>query len=362
MPTRFLLGLAASLLLLASGCKEPDGASGGTSGAALYAYDSSSSVVFVWSDLSALYDGTATSVAPTKQISSSVFTSKIASLAWGGLCFDAQKGFLYLVSETGDIVRVNNIRSQSGVVATSDVVSFSLANAGRLASSTFGQAALDAQNDRLFITENGTSGTQIWVVNNASSQFQSASIALQALQMTGDTGGTGVAASAGSVYAFMLDGNTVGTVIAYSGPRLRKGTSSAFTDANTIIGPSTLFGKYGSLTLDTGNGYLFVARHIVDAGGVSTAPIQVFTTGMFGQAHDQAPIATLGSATDQTNLRVIAHAGTKDWLVGLKGTGTTASGSIYIWKSPMGGTAAKTINASPITSLFKGLAVDGNAS
>ena len=361
MPNRFLLGLAASLLLLLSGCKDPNASSGGTSGAALYAYDSNSSVVFVWSDLSALYDGPAAPVAPTKQISSSVFSSKIASLAWGGLCFDAQKGYLYLVSEAGDIVRVSNIRSQSGVVATSDVVSFSLSNTGRLATSTFGQAALDAQNDRLFITENGTSGTQIWVVNNVS-QFQPDPIALQALQMTGDTGGTGVAASAGSVYAFMLDGNTVGNVIAYSGPRLRKGTSSAFTDANTLIGSTTLIGKYGSLALDTGNGYLFVARHNVDAGGASTAPIQVFTTGMFGQAHDQAPTATLGSPTDQNSLRVIAHAGTKDWLVGLKGNGTTAYDTIYIWKSPIGGTAAKAISASPITSLFKGLAVDGNAS
>jgi len=361
MPTRFLLGLGASLLLLLSGCKEPDGASGGTSGAALYAYDGSSSTVFVWSDLSTLYTATTATVAPTKQISSSVFSSKIASLAWGGLCLDAQKGFLYLVSETGDIVRVSNIRSQSGTVASLDVVSFSLSNTGRLTSSTFGQAALDAQNDRLFITENGSSGTQIWVVNGASSQVQSASVTLQALQMSGDTGGTGVAAASGSVYAYLQDGNTVGTVVTYSGPRLRKGTASAFTDASTLIGSLTLLGKYGSLALDTGNGNLFVARHNVDAGA-STAPIQVFTTGVFGQAYNQAPTTTLGSPTDQNNLRVIAHAGTKDWLVGLKGNGTTAYGTIWIWKSPLGGTAAKAISASPATALFKGLAVDGNAS
>ncbi len=361
MPTRFLLGLAASLLLLLSGCKDPNGSSGGTSGAALYAYDSSSSAVFVWSDLNTLYTSTAASVAPTKQISSSVFSSKIASLAWGGLCLDAQKGFLYLVSETGDIVRVSNIRSQSGTVASLDVVSFGLSNTGRLASSTFGQAALDAQNDRIFITENGSSGTQIWVVNNASTQFQGASIALQALHFTGDTGGTGVAAASGSVYAFLLDGNTVGTRATYSGPRLRKGTPSAFTDAQTLIGSSTLIGKYGSLALDTGNGYLFVGRHNADAGA-STAPIQVFTTGMFGQSYNQAPTTTLGSATDQNHLRILAHAGTKDWLVGLKGDGAVGYGLIWIWKSPIGGTAAKAITASPATSVFKGLAVDGNAS
>jgi hypothetical protein len=361
MTLRSLSGLAAAILLLFSGCKDPNGATGGTTGAALYAYDNTTATVFVWTDVSALYDGTTTTVAPTKQITSSVFSSKVANLTWGGLCLDSQYGYLYLVSETGDIVRVTNFRSQSGVVASSDVVTFSLSNTGRLSGSTFGQASLDPQNNTLYITENSSSGTQIWVVANASGQYQGASIALQALQATGDTGGTGVAAASGSVYAFMANGNDIGTLISYSGPRLRKGTSSAFTDANTLIGSTTLIGKYGSLALDTGNGYLYVARHNTDAVA-STAPIQVFTTGMFGQAYNQAPTTTLGSATDQTDLRVIAHAGTKDWLVGLRGNGTTSYGTIWVWKSPLGGTAAKTITASPSTSLFKGVAVDGNAS
>lgn len=361
MTRRLVLGLLAPLLLLTMACKEPDGSSGGTAGVALYAYDSATSAVFVWTDLSAAYDSTSATTAASKTITSSVFGSKIASLAWGGLCLDRQNGYLYLVSDTGNIVRVRNIRSQSGDVASSDVVSFSLASTGRLSSSTFGQASLDPQTDTLYITETGTSGTQIWVVNNASTQMQSATIALTALSVSGDTGGTGVAAGSGAVYAFMLSGDTVGTVTTYSGPRLRKGTSTGFTDANTIIGSSTLIGQYGSLALDTGNNHLFVARHNTDAG-VSTAPIQVFTTGMFGQAYNQAPTATLGSATDQPDLRVIAHAGTKDWLVGLRGNGTTSYATFYLWKSPMGGTAAKVIAASPGTSLFKGVALDGNAS
>ena len=58
--------------------------------------------------------------------------------------------------------------AQSGDVASSEVVSFSLASTGRLSSSTFGQASLDPQTDTLYITENGSSGTQIWVVTNAS--------------------------------------------------------------------------------------------------------------------------------------------------------------------------------------------------
>ncbi len=359
MTSRIILGLVASLLLLSTACKEAE-KTGGTDGAALYAYDATTTSVFVWTDLSALYGSATTTVAPTKTISSSVFSSKLASLAWGGLCFDRVKGMLYLVSDTGDIVRVNSIRSQSGVVASTDVVSFSLSSTGRLATSTFSQVALDVQNDTLYITENGTSGTQIWVVSGASTQLQSASVALQALQVSGDSGGTGVAAASGSVYGFMLDGDTVGGVEIYSGPRLRKGTASGFTAANTIIGSATLLGKYGSLALDTGNGYLFVARHNTDAGA-ATAPIEVFTTGAFG-VHNQAPSKTLGSTTGQADLRVIAHAGTKDWLVGLRGNSATAYGTIFVWKSPVGGTAAVAIAASPTTSVFKGVAVDGNAS
>ena len=360
MRSRLFHGLVAVFLLLALGCKDPGAAAGGTSGAALYAYDSTSSAVFVWTDLSALYNASSTPAAPNKQITSSVFSSKISSLAWGGICFDNQKAYLYLVSDTGNIVRVSNIRSQSGIVASADVVSFSLSNTGRLSGSTFGQASLDTQNDTLYITENSSSGTQIWVVNNASSQAQDTSITLQALQTSGDSGGTGVASASGSVYAFLADGSTVGTVVTYSGPRLRKGKASGFTDANTLIGGSTLIGKYGSLALDTANGYLFVARHNTDAGA-TTAPIQVFTTGQFGQAYDQSPTATLGSASAQADLRVIAHAGSKDWLVGLRGNGATAYGTIFIWKSPLGGTAANSISASPATALFKGIAVDGNA-
>jgi hypothetical protein len=366
MTSRFLLGLAASLLLLASGCKDPG--TGSTSGAALYTYDSSTSAVFVWTDLSALYSGTSTTVAPTKQITSSLFSSKITSLAWGGLCLDSQNGYLYLVSDTGNIVRVANFRSQNGAAKSLDVVSFSLSNAGRLSGSTFGQASLDAQGNTLYITENSSSGTQIWVVSGASGQVQDASIDLQALQVSGDSGGTGVASAFGSVYAFMLNGSNVGSLVTYSGPRLRKGIASGFTDANTLIGSSTQIGEYGSLALDTGHGYLFVARHNNDSG-VSTAPIQAFTTGMFGQAYNQAPVLTLGSPAPagQPDLRVIAHAGNKDWLVGLAGDGTstttpTAYGKIWVWKSPLGGSAAVTITASPATSLFRGLAVDGNAS
>jgi hypothetical protein len=48
--------------------------------------------------------------------------------------------------------------------------------------------------------------------------------------------------------------------------------------------------------------------------------------------------------------------------VGLRGAGVTAYATIYLWKSPMGGTAAVSITASPASAAFRGVAVDGNAS
>ena len=359
MIRRLFTGLLASVLLLVLGCKEPGGgSSGGTTGVALYAFDSTSNQVLVWKDLNALYDS-ATAVAPTYQITSSLF-SKATSLAWGGLCFDSQRGNLYLVSDTGTIVRVSNIRTQTGSVPNAEVVSFALSSTGRLTNGKFGQASLDAQNDTLYITENGDNSTQIWIVANASSQSQDASIALQSLQMSSDTGGTGVAAASGAVYAFMLDGGTVG-IDALTGPRLRKGTASGFVTTNVILGSLTTLGKYGSLALDTGNGYLFVARHNTDTASTAT-PIQVFRTGQFGLSYNQAPFSTLGSAADQADLRVLSHPGTKDWLVGLRGNGTTGYNTIYIWKAPLSGTAAKAITVTPAGAVVKGVAVDGNAS
>ena len=357
MTLRFLFSLVASCLLLLTGCKETTEASGGTSGAALYAYDSTTSQVFVWKDLGTLYDSTAT-LAPTYRISSSLFT-KVTALAWGGVCFDSQRGVLYLVSETGTIVRVSSIRTQTGSVPSAEVVSFALSNTGRLTNGKFGQVALDSQNNTLYITENGDSSTQIWVVSGASSQGQDASVTLQALQNTSDSGGTGVVAASGVVYGVFLDGGTVG-IEALTGPRLRRGNASAFGSTDVILGSLTTLGKYGVLALDTANGYLFVGRHNTDAASTA-APIQVFRTGQFGLSYNQAPYLTLGSATGQPDLRVLTHAGNRDWLVGLKGTGTVGAGTFYVWKQPMAGSAAKSILA-PTGSVVKGVAIDGNAS
>lgn len=360
MMNRLFQGLLASVLLLSLACKETDtgGSSGGTGGAALYAFDTTTSKVFVWTDLNALYSST-TALAPTYQITSNLF-SKVTNLAWGGVCFDSQRGLLYLVSDTGDIVRLSRIRSQTGSVSSIDVVSFRLSSGDRLTNGKFGQSSLDTQNDSLYITESGDNGTRIWAVPGASGQFQDASVSLQAIQMSGDAGGTGVAAASGVVYAFLKDGNPVG-MDALTGPRLRKGTAAGFDPAQVILGSSTGLGIYGVMALDTANGYLFVGRHNTDAGSTA-APIQAFRVGQFGLSYNQAPAATLGSATDQPNLRALSHPGTKDWLVGLPGQGTVGYGTIYLWKAPLGGTAAKVVTVTPSGSVLKGAAIDGNAS
>ncbi|HEX9010523.1 MAG TPA: hypothetical protein VF804_09155 [Holophagaceae bacterium] len=358
MISRILRGLAAcTLLLLPFACKDAV-TSGSTSGVALYAFDSTTSTVMAWNDLEALYSATSTP-APDRTLTSSLL-SKVSSLGWGGLCLDSQRGLLYLVSDSGTIVRINRLRSQTGAVPSTDITSFTLSTTDRLTNGKFGQASIDPQTDTLYITENGDNGTRIWVVANASTQLQDNTITLQALQASGDSGGTGVAAGSGNVYAYFQDGNPVGPDV-LTGPRLRSGTQGGFSASSVILGSLTALGKYGSLALDTGNGYLYVARHNTDSGSTA-APVEVFRTGQFGMAYNQAPAFTLGSATAQPDLRVIAHPGTKDWLVGLRGQGTTGYPTLILWKSPLGGTDAKVQTASPSTTVFRGLAMDGNAS
>jgi len=359
MTTRFFLGLVASFLLLATGCKDPGS---NTAGSALYTFDSTTSQVLVWTDMDTLYANPTN--APTHQITSSLF-SQVTNLAWGGLGFDQNRGILYLVSATGSIVRVSGIRTQtqSGALPNAQVVSYSLSSTGRLTSSIFGQASVDAANDTLYITENGDSATQIWVVTGASTQTQNTTVTLQSLQIGGDTGGTGVAAAKGVVYGFMANGGPVG-INSLTGPRIRQGTASAFDPNSNLVIVSTqtpqILGIYGSLAFDTGDGLVFAARHNTDAGS-TLPPIDVFATGQFSEGPYQAPNAQLGSATNQPTLRVISHPGIKDWLVGLSGEGAVGYGTIFLWKAPIGGTDAVVITA-PSGSVLMGLAVDGNAS
>ena len=161
----------------------------------------------------------------------------------------------------------------------------------------------------------------------------------------------------------MANGGPVG-INYLTGPRIRKGTAAGFDPSSNLTLVSTqspqILGIYGSLAFDTGDGLVFAARHNTDSG-ITSQPIAIFTTGQFSAGPYQAPNAQLGSAAAQPNLRVIAHPGIKDWLVGLPGQGSTGYNTIFLWRSPTGGTDAVAVTA-PAGSVLKGLAVDGNAS
>jgi hypothetical protein len=363
MRHRGIVSLAGALLavaLLGLACVDVPGA-GTTGGTVLYAYDSNAHQLIEW-DASAFYD----SDTPTtlRTVSSTVFTNKMDKLSWGGLCLDSSNNILYLVNETtGDVVRVNNIRNQSGAIPSNSpyVATFTLGASGdRLSSGKFGQAAIDPATGTLLVTEKNDSDTRIWVVNGAGAILDGATVQPTTITVSGDKECSGVAAGlGGQVFAFFNSGNAIG-IDQISGPRLRKGTSSGFsTNTSVLVGTSTMLGKYGTLALDAGNNLLFVARHNVDSttGGI---PVLAFSIGKFnGGGFNQAPDFTLGTAADQGSIRVLAHPGNKEWLAALNSSGEVAAGQIHIWKLPRD--AASAVKIKIITSaLIKGIAFDGN--
>lgn len=365
MRHRGILSLVGALLAVAfleMGCVDVAGG-GTTGGTVLYAYDNSAHQLIEW-DASAFYDSD--SPITLKTVTSTVFTNKIDNLAWGGLCLDSSNNQLYMVHETtGVVVRVNNIRGQSGAIASTspDVTTFTLGSSSdRLASGKFGQAAIDSASRTLFVTEKNDSGdTRIWVVSNAATQLQDSVVAASnTITVAGDTACSGVAAGfGGQVFAYFDSGNAIG-IDQISGPRLRKGASSGFsTNTSVLVGTKTTLKKYGTLALDSGNNLVFVARHNVDAFS-SGIPVLAFEVGQFnGGGYDQAPKFTLGTAADQGSLRVLAHPGNKEWLAALNSSSEQPSNVIQIWKLPRDpGTVVKIKNIT--AALFKGIAFDGN--
>ena len=361
------LAIMATLLMLGNlACKDPDESGGGpTSGVSLYAFDVSTKKVLVWNDLNALFDDAGTP-APSRQMDSNIFTAQLANLAWGGMCVNRGGDRLYLVADNGNVVRVNRASQQRGTVPSSEVVSFRLDTSQRLNNSKFGQVAVDSSssNDTLYVTENGDNGTRIWVVTGAGLRASDSSVELQALQTSGDRGGTGVAAGqvGAQAYAFgYFDGgnSVVEGTITHTGARLRRGNASAF--ARVIIGLQTALEKFGSLALDQNNGVLFVARHN-QASVKTTPPILAFRVGSFDDSVNQPPFFTLGTHAEHPDLRVIAHSGDKEWLVALRSndTGTTAYNTLWIWKSPRSGASVKSKTVSPFGTLLRGIALVGN--
>ena len=360
-----LLGAVLTIALLDSGCVDPDATGGGsTSGTAIYIFDGADSPasgrVRIWNDANALYaDPLAT---PTRTLSGLAF-DKVKDLGLGGMCMDTTGNRLYMVSQTGDVARVEGVRSKNGTLSsTADVVTFSLGSgsADRLAGSKFGQAAIDPQTSTLYVTETGDSDSRIWVVHNPAQYAQNGNVPLQTVSVSGDRKGYGVAAWLGSVYATFQEGNAVigGDLTQYNGPRLRRGTSSGFgANTNVLVGTAnTRLKRYGALAYDSGNDQVFVACHLADASASGT-PILVFKPGQFSPGLDQAPDKTLGDST-LNNLRILAHGGNKDWLSAATSSGETPSNQVYLWKNPLTATTPRTIDLG--TARVRGLAFDGS--
>ncbi len=360
-----LLGAAIAIALLGTGCVDPDASGGGsTSGTALYVFDGSTTPdkgrVLVWNEANTPY--TDPTAAPSRVISGSAL-DKVKDLAFGGMCMDTSGNRLYMVSVTGDVARIESVRSKSGTLSsTADAVYFTLGNGStdRLTGSKFGQATIDPQSSTLYVTEMGDSESRIWVVARPEQYPQNANVSAQTVTVSGDKQGYGVAAWLGAVYATFQDGNAVigGDLTQYTGPRLRKGSSGGFqSNANVIVGSSkTLLKRYGVLAYDSGNDRVFVASHLSDTG-TTGAPILIFKPGQFSPGLDQAPDKTLGDAT-LNNLRILAHAGNKDWLAAGTSSGESPSNLVYLWRNPTTATTPRSISLG--NALVRGLAFDGS--
>lgn len=364
MHKRLFLGLLAIVMAGQLACVDPK-EGGATGDTALYFYSVESTIpkIQVFTDADAVFSGTGAAI-PNQTLTSGLL-DKVNPLAWGGLALDSQRNLLYAVGENGTIVRISKLRSQSGAIPTNEIVSFELSNssADRLSGGKFSQVALDSSTDRLYVSEIGTSASQVWVIESASGRLNDSSVAKATVTLGGtDKGCTGLAVGRNSeVFGFFKEGGTVGIPTAYDGPRLRKGNNSTFpTSDSTIIGTATLLKLYGSLACDTGGdkNELYVARHLTDAATTGD-PILVFTSGDFSMGLNKAPSRTMGNPTDQSNLRVIAHAGNKDWLGGLRSDGEEGLNTFYLWKKPSGGGTA--VTRSLVTgAVLRGLAFDGN--
>ena len=365
--SRTILSLAAALPLLFLGCTKNDSA-GDTSGTALYLYDGAANEIAVWKDLDAAYTATTTPAADLT-LTSSALTRSAATVAWGGMALDAQRNHLYLLYQDGFVIRIDSLRSQSGTIQTNNLVTFTLDSSQRLTGSAFGQLALDPQTDTLYASESGSSGTsRVWAVsspdtvaNNGTAPF------VTVADDESGTGSVGVAAGRNSVFAYFASGNAVisGTTT-YHGPRLRKGTGSAFEASSVIIGDTTGLdaSATGSLAFDTANTRVFVG---LDAGSTSAnsptggASVLAFQTGQFGLSPNQAPSFWLGDSTTGP-IKVLAHPGVKAWLVGLKASGTTGQQDILVWKQPASGVASKTLTIGASGAQYLAAALDGTGS
>jgi len=241
-----------------------------------------------------------------------------------------------------------------------------------VSSGVFGQASINS-NGNLVVTESGANDkTQIWSIPYAS-QGNGVKVTQGFITNgSGDTACTGVALNGSqAVYAYYNNGDNLSSEsIAYAGPRLRRGTLSGgfSTNANVILDKSgqstsvTELKAYGCLAFDyvTGSGIVYAARQ------ASTDPVLLFTPDMFDTGFQLAPSRVLTGPTDGL-LRIIAHPGQKDWLVGAESVAadnTTGAGKnlLWIWKAPSAGDTNLSLTLPDTTGTVKilGLALDGS--
>lgn len=357
MHRRLFLGLLAIFLAGHVACVDKLDANGGDTALYLHSVEGGTTAkIQVFNDLDTLFTKS-TASAPAKTLTSELLSQAQAlPLAWGGLALDAVGNRLYVVSEKGTIVRIERLRNQlSGAIPTNEAVSFTLASADRLpGTSTFGQAAFDSNT--LYVTEANSDGTtQIWSISSPEAINSGFAVPLKQIALTpGDRFGSGLAAGDGSFYGYFNEGDRLDELLnVWRGARLRRGTGSSFPLTGSVIGgDKSLMGRYGSLAFDSGNKLLYFARH--NAAGVITGkPILVFTNPLFGGVANVAPTA-MGNESTMSNLRVIAHGGSKDWLAALT---DNADSTFFLWKDP--GKGDTSVTRSLDSGSIRGLAFDG---
>jgi hypothetical protein len=360
----FLAGLLL-FLGLAFGCVDPEDERGAsTSGTSMYVFDAHAGTVLAYDDLAALFESS--TIQPTRTISGDLL-EKVKNLAWGGMCFDSNGNRLYLVSESGDVVRIEYARSQYGNISNqNEICSFRIGASGeRLPSGIFGQASFDSRDGVLYVTETNSSDTELWIIKTPHQIHEGETVSNGGSENNrGDRGGTGVAAHNGTVYAFFDGGSNINNFgISYAGPRLRKGTSSAFLpQTSLVIGEAsnnrTQLAKYGSLATDL-EGHVYLARHLADSSLGTANAVLFFRSGQFFVAgvNNEPPDKSFAAIN---NLRVISHGIRKDWLVGALSNGDAGTDAIWLWIVSRGvPSSSRLINIGSGASI-RGLALDGS--
>ena len=362
-PLRRLCGFALAGLLGAAGmlgCVDHN-----PGGKVLYVFDGGSKSVLAWNDVSKVFAAAPTAPAADRTITSSLLGG--ITLAWGGMAVDPNANMIYLVTEAGVVYAIYKANDQNGSISQStDIISYTLTTS--LSNSVFGQVALDASRNILYVQENNSQNgqTRVWTLPNVSQIANQSTFAdtNQSFSTNGDTWGAGLAAyPGGKLFGLFGGGSAIYDSFgnASSGPRLRLASSAAFpvglVGANVLIGGNTGIStpcNFGSLAYDPQNSELYVLSQTTTSTTSLPAPaVQVFGYSQLNNTpFNQAAKRVMKDAqTALPNLRILSHPLDSDWLLGANYT-ATATGSIqgsgtssfYLWSAPSAGGAATSIS------------------